>query len=486
MSEVLRFLFAIRVADVLDILVITVLLYILAKWLLRRTSLGVALGLGLVLALYFAARYWSMYLTLAVFRGGAVMIVVVLAIVFQEDIRRGFERLASWRPGRIDGVPHPLQEVKETLVEAVASLAHRGQGALIVLAGREPLEAHVRGGVKLNGRPSFPLFLSIFDPKTPGHDGAAILDGPILTHFAVHLPLTKNLTELRGRGTRHAAALGLSESCDAMVIVVSEEQETISVAEGGTLSQLASPAELESRLDAFYTQHAYDAAGAKTGGRLAALCLKAASLAVACLLWGVFVFDVDRVERIVENVPVEYRNLPKGWQVERIDPAAVQIRLSGPEPAFEELDPASLRISLGRDDYEVKLGWQQIEVPEHALNLPPGVELAPGDPPRIRLHLEQIVTFESAVKPWIVGELPDSHRLGKVSVAPEKLRISVPYRFMQQAQTLQTEPISLREVRQSFTRDYKVELPPGASIVGRSTNLVSVSVEILPPESKPN
>ena len=113
------------------------------------------------------------------------------------------------------------------------------------------------------------------------------------------------------------------------------------------------------------------------------------------------------------------------------------------------------------------------------------MELAPGDPPRIRLLLEQIVTFESAVKPWLAGEPPDSHRVGKVTVAPEKLRISVPSRFMQRAQTLQTEPISLRDVRQSFTGDFKVDLPPGATIVGRSTNLVSVSVEILPPQPKP-
>jgi DNA integrity scanning protein DisA with diadenylate cyclase activity len=486
MSEVLRFLFEIRVADLLDIVVVAVLLYILAKWLLRRASLGVAVGLGLVLALYFAARFWSMYLTLAVFRGGAVLIVVVLAIVFQEDIRRGIERLAAWRPGRINGVPHPIQEVKETLVEAVANLAHRGLGALIVLAGREPLEAHVRGGVKLNGRPSLPLLLSIFDHQTPGHDGAAILAGPVLTHFAVHLPLSKNLPELRGRGTRHAAALGLSEACDAMVIVVSEEQETISVAEGGVLTQLTSPAELEQRIDGFYTQHAYDGSGTKTARRMTDWALKFASLAAASLLWGIFVFDVDTVERVVENVPVEYRNLPQGWQVERIDPVAVQVRLTGPEPAFEELDPASLRVSLGQDDYEVKPGLQQIEVQEHALNLPPGVELAPGDPPKIQLYLEQIVTLESAVKPWLVGQVPQAHRLGKVTVVPEKLRITIPSRFMQHARTLQTEPIHLKDARQSFTRDVEVELPPGASLIGRSTTRVNVTVEIVPLEPKPN
>jgi uncharacterized protein (TIGR00159 family) len=479
MAEVLQYVSDIRFADFLDVLVVAVLLYVILRWLFQRTSIAVAVGLTLVLALYAAARYLSMYLTLAVFRGGAVLIVIVLAIVFQDDIRRGLERLAAWRPGRMNGVPHPLHEVKATIVEAAAHLAERGLGALIVLAGRDPLEAHVRGGIKLDGRPSLPLLLSIFDHKTPGHDGAVVLQGPVLSHFAVHLPLSKNLAELGGRGTRHAAALGLSEWCDAMIIIVSEEQGTISVAERGALSQLECPAELQTRMEAFYTRHEDELAGKKTRGRVTDWSLKAASLAAACLLWGVFAFRLDQVERVFEDVPVEYRNLPAGWQVDHSDPAAVQVRLSGPERAFDQLNPATLRISLGVGDYQLKLGRQEIEVPSEALKLPPGLDLAPGDPPMIELVLERIVTLESTVKPRLVGKPPGGHRVGGVSAAPQKVRITVPSRFVQRARTLDTAPISLEDAQQSFTREVALDLPPGGAIIGRPNNLVSVAVEIV-------
>lgn len=481
MPEVLRFLSVVRIADVLDVLVVAVLLYVIARWLFRRATVAVAVGLSLVLILYLAARYWGMYLTLAAFRGGAVFIVVVLAIVFQEDIRRGIERLAAWRPGRLNGMPHPIQEVKEILVEAVANLAERGSGALIVLAGRQPLEAHVRGGIKLNGRPSLPLLLSIFDHKTPGHDGAAILDEALVTNFAVHLPLSKDVASLGGKGTRHAAALGLSESCDAMVIVVSEERGTISIAEHGTLQQLESPAGLHKRLDAFYKRQAYALSSPQTTtGRAADWSLKASSLAVACLLWVVFAFRVDIVEQVAKDVPVEYRNLPSGWQVERADPAALDVRLSGPERAFDQLDRESLRVSLDRGVYDLKRGLQEIEVPPEAIKLPPGIQMAAGVPPVIRLTLEQTVTIESSLRPWLVGKPPAGHRLGKVTVDPAKLRISVPSRYSVRARTLRTEPISLEDVTESFQREVSVELPAGATLIDRPNDRVELTVEVLP------
>jgi uncharacterized protein (TIGR00159 family) len=402
MSQIQRALDAIRVADILDIVVIAVLLYLVARWLLHRASWAVATGLTLVLALNLAAQVLSMYLTLAVFRVGAVLIVIVLAIVFQDDIRRGIERLAAWRPGRLSRVTRPpMHDIKEILVEAVAELAERYLGALIVLAGRQPLDAHTRGGIPLHGEPSFPLLLSLFDDRTPGHDGAVILDGPFVTRFGTHLPLSKNLDELGSRGTRHAAALGLSEWCDALIVVVSEERGTISVAEGGKLVQLKSPAHLSERLEAFYNQHEHDMSDAKAADRAAEWSLKTASLVAACLLWAVFAYRIDRVDRVFENVPVEYRSLPQGWQVERIEPATVQLTLSGPERAFDQLDPATLRVSLDMSNYKhlLRPGKMRITVRSTAVELPPQVELYPGEPPEIELTLKRVQVPDSNANP---------------------------------------------------------------------------------------
>ena len=484
MSEIYRFLSMVRVADVLDIVVIAGLLYVVARWLLHRASWAVAMGLTLVLALNLTAQMLSMYLTLAVFRVGAVLIVVVLAIVFQDDIRRGIDRLAAWRPGRRNGVPRPMHDVKETLVSAVNELAARRLGALIVLTGRQPLEAHVRGGIPLHGDLSFPLLLSIFDHRTPGHDGAVLLDGPAVSRFGVHLPLSKNLAELEGRGTRHAAALGLSEWCDAMVIVVSEERGTVSVAEGGTLTKLDSATELSEFVDAFYTQYEHGKSDVGAADRAADWSLKTASLLAACMLWSVFAYRVDRVERVFDNVAVEYRNLPQGYQVERIEPAAVQLTLSGPERAFDQLDRSSLRVSLDMNNYSIEPGEHEIRVSSDEVKLPRGVTLAPGDPPIIELTLDRVVRLEATVQPRLIGSPALSHRLGSVSVVPQKLQLSVPSRRASRARTLPTEPIQLNGVDASFTKEVKILLPQGTTVLNDQGDHARVNVEIVPREPR--
>src|SRR5262249_56151173 len=119
--------------------------------------------------------------------------------------------------------------------------AAAGLGALFVLPRPEPIEGHVGGAIPLGGRISEPLLLSIFDASSPGHDGAVILRGSQLERFAVHLPLSVNRAALGAGGTRHAAALGLSERCDATCIVVSEERGTVSVARDGAIRLLARP-----------------------------------------------------------------------------------------------------------------------------------------------------------------------------------------------------------------------------------------------------
>ena len=138
------------------------------------------------------------------------------------------------------------------IIEAVQKLAENKIGALLVFKGREPLERHIRGGVSLNGRISYPLLYGLFNTQSPTHDGAVIIEGEWIDRFAVYLPLSQHVKEGSEAGTRHAAGVGLSEMCDALVIVVSEERGAISVAEHGRLDAPLSPTALKERLDKFY------------------------------------------------------------------------------------------------------------------------------------------------------------------------------------------------------------------------------------------
>ncbi len=152
-------------------------------------------------------------------------------VVFRQELRRLFEQIATlWFRKRLAATGPAAVDV---ITRSVADLVARQWGGLIVVAGREPLETHTAGGQLLGAHLSEPLLLSIFDPHSPGHDGAVISSGDRVERFQVHLPISTNRAEVGPRGTRHAAGLGLSERTDALSIIVSEERGTVSVAEAG-------------------------------------------------------------------------------------------------------------------------------------------------------------------------------------------------------------------------------------------------------------
>lgn len=134
----------------------------------------------------------------------------------QTDIRRMLDRAFTGRaPER------PQSRLIDTRTEATAHMAAIKMGALIAIRGREPWPSQIHGGIELGGTVSAPLLYGIFNPDTPGHDGAVLIEDDRLTRFAVHLPLAEELPEVsRYGGTRHAAALGLSQECDPSVLSV--------------------------------------------------------------------------------------------------------------------------------------------------------------------------------------------------------------------------------------------------------------------------
>jgi len=219
--------------DLVDIATVGVLLFLAIRFVRRTRGRRALTGLTLLGGVYLLARALDLQLTASLFQGFFAVLVLVFVVVFQEDLRRLFEQLGSLR--RRGSRDRRGVDVSDVIVRAVARLAATRTGALIVLPQREPIESHVEGGIPIDGRLSEPLLLSIFDASSPGHDGAVVLRGAWIERFAVHLPLSVNRAALGPGGTRHAAALGISERCDAICVVVSEERGTVSVARDGAL-----------------------------------------------------------------------------------------------------------------------------------------------------------------------------------------------------------------------------------------------------------
>ena len=199
-----------RLADVFDILVVACLLYAGIQWIRQTTSRRVFLGLALLAVVYMTARLLSMYLTIMLFNVGLTVLLIALVIIFQEISRRAFQRLAAvgpWTPA--GGTSLAVSELT-ALAEVLFDLARAVSGALVVLPRTEPLDRHVTGGHTLEGSSSATLLQSIFDPHSPGHDGAVLIEHGRVTRFGTQLPLTTR--RLAGLGTRHSTAVGLASA----------------------------------------------------------------------------------------------------------------------------------------------------------------------------------------------------------------------------------------------------------------------------------
>lgn len=239
--------------DVLDILIVAVILYVLIKTISKTRAMRVLIGLGIILIL---ARVFDMlnfntvnWLLQWIFNAGAILIV----ILFQPEIRRALEKLGR---GKIFTSAQPSYSDANVLVDefskAILNMSKHKVGAIIVFERKTGLADILESGTILNAAVSSELIENIFYPNTPLHDGAMIIrDGKIIA-AGCFLPLSDNRQIASELGTRHRAALGVSEVSDAYVIVVSEEKGIISYVYDGVLKRFIDAKALKEILEELY------------------------------------------------------------------------------------------------------------------------------------------------------------------------------------------------------------------------------------------
>lgn len=463
-----------RFADFLDISVVAVFLYFTFTWLRKKASRSIVIGIGSVLFLYAIARFFNMYMTSMVFQAGLTASLVMLVIIFQEDIRMVIERLATI--GRFQSRHQLIASNKtvEALVESVCNLARDKIGALIVIKGKESLDRHLNGGISLTGRMSVPLMYSIFHPATPSHDGALIIEGDKIDKFAVRLPLSHNLEEVKELGTRHTAAVGISERSDAIVLVVSEERGTISIAEEGHL-EIVDETTLRKRLNSFYSRLSPPPAEITRFSWFTHNAgIKTLSFVTALLLWIFIASKTDTVNRTVA-VPVEYKNVPSGWQLEDPQPSEFKITLSGPERSFN-FDQSSLVASI--DLGKIKDGYQSVPVTESSFNLPSGIGITTISPKQFSFRAYRVEQVDLPVKIKTRGKPPKSLEISEIKSTPPTLKVILPVSKKSSVTELSTEPLDLMQIDQNTALRLRVITPSGVSLTDENQNTVKVSVTL--------
>lgn len=387
MRGLLDSLLEIRLADAVDIVLVTFLVYAGIVW-IRRTQAGlVAGGIVILAGLYIAARSIGLQLTAWLLQGFFAIFLIIVVVIFQEELRQLFERLALFSLRRSKRVPAPAN-VADVLVEAASDLARDRIGALIVLQGEQPLRRHVRGGIEMGAKLSVPLLKSIFDPHSPGHDGAVIVENDRIAFFAAHLPLSTDFQQLAGVGTRHSAALGLAELTDALCLVVSEERGRISVAKAGELRALRDANELARVLAAEQAARMPERSFRSIARQVlfANWFERLAALAVVLGLWLLFV-PGSRPAEMILRMPVEVVNLPQGATVESIEPTEVQATFLGPRRAFALLTSRDLAVMV--DAGRAKPGQRTFSIGDENLRHPPSLTVQNLQPRRVKVVLTE-------------------------------------------------------------------------------------------------
>jgi len=443
----------IRLADVADIAIVALFLYTFFMWVRSTASRQILIGIGVLAAVYLLARAFDLYMTAAVFQAGLAFAVVVAIVVFQEDLRRSFARLASL--GKLPQVRTAATDANsDVLIEIVFELAKKRIGALLVVRGTEPLDRHVRGGVATDARISKALLDSIFDPHSMGHDGAVIIDQDRISRFAVRLPLSENATQIGNRGTRHSAALGLSELCDAMIVVVSEERGEVGVAEHGVLERVETPVAFKQRLERFlYRVRPRTSTGLRWRLLIENSGWKATAVVVACIAWYTVSFEAESIQKTFV-VPVEYRNLPATMDIDDSAPTEARLTLTGLERAFNLLAPSTLKVSL--DLSKVEEGPQQIAIDESYVKLPSNLSLFRSAPRIISFGVHTWVRARIAVEPQTEGRLPRELRQREIKVIPDAVQVLIWRSFNSSTEKIHTELIDLSRI--NATSEFKAKL----------------------------
>lgn len=375
----------IRIVDLLDIGVVGLLLWVGIVG-LRRSGASLALvGLAILAAVYVLARRFEMQLTSWILQGFFAVFVIVLVVVFQEDLRRLFEQIAVW--GLRRRAPTSPSGTADVLVRAVARLASQRIGALVVVPGREPLERHLDGGIPLEGRVSEPLLLSLFDPGSPGHDGAVVIEKDRVARFAVHLPLSGDRAQLGAGGTRHAAALGLAEASDALCIIVSEERGSVSVAREGRLRQLQKADMLTDELRGFLREMSPEAPAATPLRRAVRNWPEVLMAGTAAVLLWVLLVAGQAVVEVERQAAVVVENLPPGYALESVEPPAVQVVAEGTR---RQLLLANGVFEVRIDALLAQLGRRTFTVSPAQVAHPEGVRVVEVAPDRVRISLREV------------------------------------------------------------------------------------------------
>ncbi len=249
----------IRIADIVEIIILSFLLYHILVWVKNTRAWSLLKGVLVIAVFVLLAEYFEMTTILWIVQNLFSVAVMAIVVILQPELRKAVEELgrkniiSSIMPFEIGKKPGEGRFSDRTINEIVKACVEMGKvktGALIVVQQDQPLDEYERTGIEVDGIVTSQLLINIFEKNTPLHDGAVIVRGDRVTSATCYLPLSDNMALSKDLGTRHRAGVGISEATYSMTVIVSEETGKISVAYGGNLDRNLSGDALKEKLKA--------------------------------------------------------------------------------------------------------------------------------------------------------------------------------------------------------------------------------------------
>lgn len=371
--------------DLLDVLFLAVVAYQLYIWFRGTKALRVLIGLVALGAVYSLAKLWGLFMTTWAFQVLWQVLVILLLILFQAEIRQVLEKVSPLRYLRVRKYFSKAAAV-EGLALAAFELAAERVGAIIVFVRDDDPAEFLTPGQPVMGLPTPDLVKSIFNPRAPAHDGAVLIRDGLLTRMGVVLPLSKRPDLPAHYGTRHRAAFGLAERTDAVCLVVSEERGEVTTMVEAEVNLWSAPELLATRLKELLGLNprprllAWDMLRSTLTANWRA---KLASLALVLAAWLILAGQQDFTRAY--NLPVEYFNTPAGLVLAEGSAWSVEIKASGSRRQLMSLAEEDLAVRV--DLAGLSEGRHVVTLSARNVDLPLGVGIESVRPPSLGLSL---------------------------------------------------------------------------------------------------
>ncbi len=456
MDTLLTFLAGIRWQDIVDVLLNSYILFRLYVLFRGTNVIRVVAGIALLWIFQRIAVQLGLIVTSWAMQGIIAGAALIIIIVFRNEIRNVLQakniRAILW------GFHQPIARTPiDAIVQGVYDLARKRIGALIVIPGKEDIDEAVQGGVNWQGLVSREMLISIFWDGNPVHDGAAVVVGSRVTRVGAILPLSQRDDLPRKYGTRHRAAIGLTEQSDALVIVVSEERGEVVAAKQNEVIAIHDNLALNNTLRSHLGMA--PVADADTHRESLELVM-AAAVCLICMagVWFSFAKGLETLTNL--QVPLEFINRDSRMQILSASDNNIRLHLSGAGALINSVKPEQVRVKL--DLSHAVNGENTFTISRDNIVMPPGLRLNRIEPYEVKVLLDYPIAKELPIQVDWVGVLPEEMILKKVRLSPDYTKVVGGGQIVNHLSTVYTEKVQLENLQENGQITVGLALEPAS------------------------